>query len=71
MAAQYDIDTSKEDIKNKADKSDLKDTREILEKHYAKKFDLNAVSSKFNSYAKISVINDLQDLKDHVARTYL
>ena len=75
MSFQYDIDSFKSDMKYKADQSEVKDVKIILEEKYALKSDLNEVANRLINYTKIdfakNIEKDLENFKDYVTKKYL
>ena len=74
MSLQYEVDSMKSDLKYKVEKTDLKDFREKIEKHYATLIDLEAIDGKFIEYAKVSLVReiekDLEGFKSFVNLNY-
>lgn len=75
MTSQYEIETLKSDIQHKVDKSDLNDLREVIERRYATKTDIEATKSMFNMYARLTSVRiieqDLSVLNNELEQSYM
>lgn len=68
LGVQYEIDTLKSDIQYKVEKSDINDLRELIEKRYAPKVDVDGVKTALNTYARVSSLKLIeQDLKGFIS----
>lgn len=75
MTSQYEIETLKSDIQHKVDKSDLNDLREVIERRYATKTDIEGTKGMFNMYARLTSVRiieqDLSVLNNELEQSYM
>ena len=75
MTSQYEIETLKSDIQHKVDKSDLNDLREVIERRYATKTDIEGTKGMFSMYARLTSVRiieqDLSVLNNELEQSYM